>query len=73
MNDYQITLIEPDGRHIGKASAPVMPRFLHVGEITVVVTDEPEAPESTEHFTTFARVVCVHVDDDRTALFVRVV
>jgi hypothetical protein len=71
---YTLTLIDTDGRRIGAIpEIPVLPRFLHlhVDAEAVELSDDSEPTEDGGHIDSFARVVCVHVDGDKPALYVR--
>ena len=72
---YTLTLCDLDGTLMAVLpDAPALPRFLHLSAETVVGSDEAEPAESADHVTTFARIAsAVWVNDDRSALFVRVV
>jgi hypothetical protein len=74
---YNLTLCDLDGSLVACIpEAPVLPRFLHVtaGAIALADSDTPTDVDPAEHVTTFRRVASsVWVDDDRGALFVRVV
>jgi hypothetical protein len=73
---YSLTLCHPDGAlHAVIPDAPVLPRYLHVMEESIALSDdaEPDAEMIANDATTFMRVASsVWVDDERDALFVRV-
>jgi len=72
---YHLTLCDTNGRMLAcLPDAPVLPRFLHMTDDGMcVATDDSEQPVTMEHVTTFKRVASsVWVDDERDALFVRV-
>jgi hypothetical protein len=81
---YHLTLIEPDGRAIGCAQCPLLPRFIHVhdeavtadGQLLWEASDDPEPAETetVHHVDSYARIgSSVWVDDERDALYARVV
>ena len=75
--NYSLTLCNPDGTLMAVVpDAPILPRFLHVTAGAIALSDEAEPADelAADHVTTFARIASsIWVDDERNALFVRVV
>jgi hypothetical protein len=78
MTTYSLTLCDPDGTLMAVVpEAPALPRFLHVTAGAMQLSDEAEPADElggVNHVTTFQRIASsVWIDDERDALFVRVV
>jgi hypothetical protein len=72
---YRLVLIDTEGRTLGQAMSPVLPRYLHLhpDQQTIEMTDEPTPEDTVDHVDSFARIAsAVWVDDERDALYVRV-
>jgi hypothetical protein len=70
---YEITLIDADGRKFGHIAAiPALPRFLHLCDEVLEMSDSDEPDTPAVHIDTFARIgSSVWVNDDKFALYVR--
>jgi hypothetical protein len=71
IREYELTLMHPNGEFIGVLTAPGLPRHIYAcpgGR--GFLSDNPTPPD--EDVIAFDRIgSSVHVDDERTALFVR--
>lgn len=69
---YDLLLCNPDGAKIALVPAsPQLPRWVHMCDDVCELSDSETPDTPAVHIDSFARVVCVHVDADKHALYVR--
>ena len=69
---YHLHLCFPDGSRFATIpEARGNPRYIHLIDEVLELSDSETPDTPGVHIDTFARLVCVHVDDDRDTLYIR--